>query len=146
NGSSTTAIAGGLTTSRVVDITPHGNLAYIDTVSGSNGLYAINGLPSVQTAATPVITMPSTASPNDFSISPDVQTVYIADDENFSTGSGTGGIQRWDNVGGSYILSYTLASGGNSLGGARCLVVDYSVSGAWGAGTTGAIIYATTSE
>jgi len=87
-----------------------------------------------------------TASPNDFSISPDVTTVYIADDENFSSSAGYGGIERWDYNGSTYSLSYTLATGGNSFGGARTIVVDYSASGSWGAGVNGAVIYATTTE
>ena len=147
NGGATTAIAGGLGGTRVVDITPHGNLAFTDAGdSGLTGLNALSGLPVAQAIPNLVINVGPTASPNDFSISPDVATVYIADDENFSNGTGNGGIQRWDNVGGTYVLSYTLATGGNSLGGARCLVVDYSANGSWGPGVTGAIIYATTSE
>lgn len=147
NGGATTAIAGGLGGTRVVDITPHGNLAFTDAAdSGFTGLNALSGLPIQQTIPSLVINVGPTASPNDFSISPDVATVYIADDENFSSNSGNGGIQRWDNVGGTYVLSYTLSAGGTSLGGARCLCVDYSASGSWGPGAVGAIIYATTAE
>jgi hypothetical protein len=147
NGGATTAIAGGLTGTRVVDITPHGNLAFTDAAdSGLTGLNGLSGLPIVQSTPTLFINVGPTASPNDFSISPDVATVYIADDEAFSSSAGNGGIQRWDNVGGTYVLSYTLATGGNSIGGARCVCVDYSASGSWGAGINGAIIYATTSE
>jgi hypothetical protein len=147
DGGATTAIAGGLAGTRVVDITPHGNLAFTDAGdSGLSGLNGLSGLPIQQTLSTPFINVGQSASPNDFSISPDVATVYIADDENFTTSAGSGGIQRWDNVGGSYQYAYTLPTGGNLLGGARCLAVNYSASVSWGAGVTGAIIYATTSE
>ena len=129
NGGANTAISGSLSTTRIVEISPHGNLAYTDasTSASSNGLFSISGLPNSQiTVGAAVIPLPGTASPNDFSISPDVQTVYIADDQSFSGSTAYGGIQRWDSIGNNaYVLSYTLAAG-NSPGGARCLVVDYS--------------------
>lgn len=147
NGGATSAIAGGLSGTRVVDITPHGNLAYTDVGdSGQTGLNAISGLPTITATPTLVIDVGPTGSPNDFSISPDVNTVYIADDSDFSSAAGYGGIERWDNTGSGYTLSYTLPTGGNSLGGARCIVADYSASGSWGPGVNGAVIYATTSE
>ncbi|MGZ4972444.1 MAG: beta strand repeat-containing protein [Limisphaerales bacterium] len=147
NGGATTAIAGGLSGTRVVDISPHGNVAFTDVGdSGMTGLNTVLGLPTGLATPTLNIDVGPTASPNDFSVSPDVSTVYIADDENFSSSAGYGGIERWDYNGSTYSFSYTLATGGNSLGGARSIVVDYSGSGSWGAGVNGAVIYATTTE
>jgi hypothetical protein len=147
DGGATTAVAGGLAGTRVVDITPSGNLAFTDVGdSGMTGLNAIGGLPTLQSTPTLFIDVGPTASPNDFAVSPGSGTVYIADDESFSTSAGNGGIERWDNQGGTYVLSYTLSTGGNSLGGARCLTVDFSANGSWGPGANGAVIYATTTE
>ena len=94
-----------------------------------------------------------TNSPMDFAASPDLQTVYIADNGTFAgTGNPAGGIQRWDANGTSaygyptYAYSYTLGTGTGSTVGARGLTVDFSATGTWGSGVNGAILYATTAE
>jgi hypothetical protein len=147
DGGATTAIAGGLAGTRVVDISPSGNLLFTDAGDVNlSGLNLVSSLPTQQTLGSLKIDVGTNASPNDFAPSPDSMTVYIADDENFTDSTGSGGIQRWDYNGSAYQYAYSLATGGNSLGGARCLCVDFSANGAWGPGVTGAVIFATTSE
>jgi hypothetical protein len=71
------------------------------------------GTPTANTnqTMTRIINPGSTASPIGFSISPDGNTIYMADDR---TGGG-GGIQKWTMSGSSFTLAYTLSAGLNFL-------------------------------
>jgi hypothetical protein len=128
----------------------NGNLIYSDVLGSSGiGIYGCLGLPMASAGSNILINtgaqFPS-ASPNDFAISPDGQTVYIADDEAFAGSTGGGGIERWDtNNAGGFSYSYTLGPIGldGATNGARSVTVDFSASASWGSGVNGAIIYAT---
>jgi hypothetical protein len=150
NGVGIASVAGSFAGTRVAQ-NIGGNLVFSDGDASPNGIYACLGLP-VNTASAGLM-IAETNSPMDFASSPDLQTVYIADDGAFfGTGTNAGGIQRWDANGTSaygyptYAFSYTLGTGSGSIVGARGLTVDFSAAGAWGAGVTGAKLYATTAE
>ncbi len=135
---------------RVVQIL-NGNLAFTDANGASGpGIYASSGTPEPANGGTGAATLiiDEGGSPVDFAASPDGQTIYITDDQAFG-GSAVqaGGIQRWDaNGAGGYNYSYTLATGTNAAG-ARGLTVAFPASiTTWGAGVTGASIFATTAE
>jgi hypothetical protein len=143
-------VAGSYPGTRVVQIAA-GNLVFSDTGDNGAGIYACSGLPTTTVGTNLMIADPS--SPMDFAASPDLNTVYIADNGTFTgTGATNGGIQRWDANGTSpygyptYALTYTLATGTGSTVGARGLAVDFSAHTTWGAGVTGTKLYATTAE
>ena len=144
NGVGIASVAGSFPGTRVCQII-NGNLVFSDSGASPVGIYACSGLPTNTAGSTLMIA--ETNSPMDFAASPDLNTVYIADNGTFSgTSSQLGGIQRWDGVGGVYTYSYTLGTGTGSTAGARGLTVDFSAAGTWGAGVTGAKLYATTAE
>jgi hypothetical protein len=134
NGTSFTQISTTVTNTRNVDIF-NDNL-YFSTGSGSTrGVYKVgSGLPtsSAQTS-TSEINMGSAASPYGFVLSPDGNTMYVADDR----ASTLGGIYKFTKSGGAWSQAYLLGTG-VSLIGARGLMVDFSGSDP--------IIYATTAE
>ena len=145
-------VAGSFPGTRVAQVV-NGNLVFSDAGTGvlTNGIYACLGLPTA--VASSALMIAESNSPMDFASSPDLQTVYIADNGTFTgTGNPAGGIQRWDANGISgngyptYAYSYTLATGAGSTVGARGLTVDFSATGTWGLGVTGAKVYATTAE
>lgn len=116
------------------------NQLYAATATNSGGItpgvYSVgSGTPTTGTTATQLIATGGTSSPYAFSVAPSGTTVYIADDRSATSG---GGVQRWDFNGTSWGLSYTLALGTGSGGGARGLFVDFS-----GGSPT---LYATTTE
>jgi hypothetical protein len=138
-------------------------IAYSDNPGGSNalgvsynGIMAIAGFPN-SGSAIQVLSVGPSGNPTDFAVSPDSQTVYIADLRPFVSGDfGTngGGIQRWDASGtqllggvtiptwtNSYSLPLSAAGGTN---GAIAVTVDFGAASTWGPGTQGAVIYATT--
>ena len=121
---------------RVVSI--FGGNLYVATAYGSftNGLWRFDGIPTTRTDPVQIIT---NASPSEFAVSPDGNTIYIADDTSIANG---GGLQRWDNAGGLWTLTYTLGTGAGSTLGARGLAVDFSQFTAGPAGL-GAVLYAT---
>lgn len=126
NGTSYTQVSITQTNTRNVEIF-NGNL-YYSTGSGTTGIYQVGtGLPtsSGQTATIVV----AAASPYGFSVSPDGNTMYIADDGAINGNTG-GGIQKWTKSGSTWTRQYTFAVQ------ARGLTVDYS--------NTNAVIYATT--
>ncbi len=133
---------------RVVQIV-NGNVVFSDLGSTPVGLWAFAGEPTAANPLTPTAVLTDGAgAPNDFAPSPDTttfppttSTVYVADISPVANG---GGIQRYDWNGSAYALSYTLGTGAGSTNGASCLTVDFSGHSSWGAGVTGAIIYATT--
>jgi hypothetical protein len=132
--------------SRVVGFDPYGNLAATDVGAGFTGLNVYGGAPMASGAtSTLTIDVGPSGSPNDFAISPDYNTVYIADDNAYTGSTGLGGVQRWDNNGG-WTLTYTLKAGTNSTAGARGLTVDFSQFTGGGVTGTGAVLYATTAE
>lgn len=151
NGSGIAAVAGSLGGTRVAQVAG-GNLIYSDVGVSPIGLYACAGVP--QTTVTASLVIAETNQPMDFAFSPDLKTVYIADNGAFGgTNVPTGGVQRWDSNGGSgpdgfpgYSYSYTLQMGVGSTIGARALTVDFSAASTWGRGVTGAKIYVTTAE
>ena len=144
SGGGIASIAGSFPGTRVVQVIG-GNLVFSDVGVSPIGIYACSGLPTVTASAGLMIA--ETNSPMDFAVSPDLQTVYIADNGAFEgTASPAGGIQRWDGSGGVYTYSYTLATGAGSTVGARGLTVDFSAASTWGTGVTGAKLYATTAE
>jgi hypothetical protein len=105
------------------------------------GLNRFGGLPTLPQIFWPVLSAGASSDPNDFAFSPDGATVYVADGNGVQNG---GGIQRWDFVGTSWLLSYTLAPESSSLAGAFGLLVDFSAFTGGGAPGSGAVIYATT--
>lgn len=123
-----------------------GNL-YCTSGSGNVGLYNLGAEPTslISSNLSPIAI---DASPNDFSISPDFQTIYITDGANVNPPAGAGGIERFDLVGGAYQLQYTIPTttqpGQTGNDGPDGLLVDYSAHANWGQGVTGAIIYTTT--
>lgn len=137
-GASLSLISSGVnsfTNTRVANIL-NGNLFY-STGSGTRGVYAYTGIPTG--TATPTllfgISSGNGSSPYDFALSADGTIAYVADDDSVASG---GGIQKWVLSGGTWTLSYTLALGSGSGGGARQMTVDWS-----GANP---IIFATTTE
>jgi hypothetical protein len=141
--------ANGPADTRVVQVLSNSSLGsnflYTTGQSSFIGLWFASG--AVQSAATVTQLISETSgSPNDFAVSPDLQTIYIADDSLQSSG---GGIQRWDTntLSGGYSLSYTLAdSTGSETNGIRCLVVNWGTATSWGTSVGGETIYATTAE
>jgi len=144
NGGGLASVAGSFPGTRVAQIIG-GNLVFSDAAGSPSGIYACSGLPTTTAGSTVMIT--ETNSPMDFAASPDLNTVYITDNGAFGgTSVQAGGIQRWDGSGGVYTYSYTLGTGSGSTAGARGLTVDFSAASTWGAGVTGAKLYATTAE
>ena len=91
---------------------------YTTSASGTTfGVLAVgSGLPTTagQTATLlngfPTVGGTPTASPYDFYITPDGNTVYVSDD-GAVTGTGRGGLQKWTKSSGTYTLAYTLKTG-----------------------------------
>ncbi len=138
--------SGGGSDTRVVEVgvnQPYANFFYTSAQSGAAGLYwAVGGTLETGNTANPLL-IASAGSPDDFAISPDTNTIFIADD----SPAPQGGVERWDNVGGVYSLSYTLVDGtGTGTNGVRGLVVNWGATTTWGQSVPGAVIYATTAE
>jgi hypothetical protein len=130
NGTSYTQVSTTQTNTRNVEIF-NGNL-YFSTGSGTAGIYEVGtGFPtsSGQTATLVV----AAASPYGFSISPDGNTMYVADDR----ASAFGGIYKFTKSGSTWSQSYLLGTGANNIG-ARGLMADFSGENP--------IIYATSAE
>jgi len=139
SGTTDTQVYGSIQNLRVVGI-GSGDL-YFSTGSGSTtspstrGVHKLSGLPTTAGAvAAPVLDTPSggvaNSSPYDFAINDGGTVIYVADDSSV-------GIQRWDNAGGAWSLSYTLGTGNPNVG-PRGLTVDWS--------GTSPILYAVTEE
>ena len=115
----------------------NGNLCFSSHKTSPVGIWGFTGNPTNLT--TPVVIVassgPATPSPYAFAISPDGQTLYMADDNTIASG---GGVQKYTNNAGTWSLVYTLGTGAASTSGARGLTVDF----------TGAepILYATTAD
>jgi hypothetical protein len=124
------------------------NLVYSDVFGTSgSGLYLCSGTPEPASfgSATATLLLNEGGHPNDFAISPDGQTIYIADSGVFtqSTLKG-GGIQRWDtnSSGGGYVFSYTLPV--DQTNGALGLAVSFPAGiTQWGSNVLGAALFTT---
>ena len=108
--------------------------------SGSGGFTCVNtvgvGTPTGSGNATsPLSGMPTASrSPYSFSISPDGNTMYVADD---GSAASNGGIEKWTLSGGTWSNPYTLLNNGTTTTAVRGLTVDWS--------GTDPVIYATSS-
>jgi sugar lactone lactonase YvrE len=110
----------------------------------TGGLFHFNGLPN---SATLPSQLAATSNPNDFALSPDGNTLYMADGSNLVTAGG--GIQRWDLISGTWTRSYTftnMPAGATGNNGPDGLAVDFSAFSGGGITGTGAVIYATTGQ
>jgi hypothetical protein len=116
----------------------NGNLYYSSQKTSLIGIYAFKGIPTTANADNDTflpVSGPTSPSPYAFAISPDGNTVYVADDNSIAK---HGGIQKYVNISQAWSLAYTLGTGTNSTTGARGLTVDFS-----GAQP---ILYATTAD
>ncbi len=111
-------IYSGISNLRVLNIID-GNLAF-STGAGTTtrGAHVFSGLPTTTATPSQLFNAGSTASPYDFALNPAGNVAYLADDRS------SGGIQRWEMVGGTWSLNYTLGTGGTL--GARGLAVDWT--------------------
>ena len=126
NGSSYTQVSTTQTNTRNVEIF-NGNL-YYSTGSGTKGIYQVGtGLPTTSGQTATLIA--AATSPYGFSMSPDGNTMYVADDGTVNGNTG-GGIQKWTKSGSTWTRQYTFAVQ------TRGITVDYSGNNP--------IIYATT--
>ena len=151
-GSGIPTIVSSLTGTRVVQVIQDGDsedLVYSDPLGTSgSGLYIADPLPEPAANTTTnaaQLALNEGGTPNDFAISPDGNTVYIADGRAYVNSSTQGGgIERWDWNGSGYAFSYALPTIGTN--GAQNLTVYFppTVSD-WGVGAIGAVIYATPS-
>ncbi len=146
NGQGIPALGGGLSGTHVAGIF-QGSVVFSDAESNltQTGVNSFDGLPTGTASTTLLFPVGISADPTDFAISPDGNTVYIADDRTVNGDSG-GGIQRWDFDQVQWTLSYTLGTGSSSTVGARGLAVDFTQFTGDGADGSGAVIYATTAE
>lgn len=127
------------------------NLVYSDALNpNGSGLYFCSGTPEppANGSASAALLLNEGGLPNDFAISPDGQTIYIADSGVFS-GSDVpgGGIQRWDtnSPSGGYAFSYTLQV--DQTNGALGLAVSFPAGIAqWGSNVLGAALFVTDSS
>jgi len=102
---------------RVINIV-NGGLIF-STQNGVAGLYSLGGLPETTALTNLVFATGSASSPEDFAINAATNLAYVADD------SSTGGIQRWEFSGSTWVNAYTLSSGVSGIG-ARSLAVDFN--------------------
>ncbi len=95
-----------------------GNL-YYSTGNGVQGIYRYSGLPTAATAATAFLTgiAGQGISPYDFTLSPDGNTLYVADDAI--------GIQKFSLIAGNWTFDYNFTDG-LSASAAYGLAVDFS--------------------
>lgn len=145
SGNGIVSIGASFSGTRMVQII-NGNVVYSDVGASPLGIYGFSGLP--ESPASPGLLIAETNSPTDFAVSPDGNTVYIADNGTFiGTNSPAGGVERWDGTPpNNYTYSYTLPTGAGTSAGARALTVDFSAQSSWGAGITGAKLYVVSAE
>lgn len=134
---------------QIVNISGTPQLVFSDPLGTlGSGLYIAEGLPEPPASVTTNVTqlaLNEGGTPNDFAISPDGNTVYIADGRAYvNSSTQAGGIERWDWNGSGYAFSYALPTTGTN--GAQDLTVNFpSAVSSWGPGVVGAVIYATPS-
>jgi hypothetical protein len=97
-----------------------GNL-YYSTGSGTQGIYKYSGLPTSATTSTAFITgvTGQGTSPYDFALSPDGNTLYVADDAI--------GVQKFSLISGNWTFDYNFTDG-LSANKAYGLAVDFSAA------------------
>lgn len=97
-----------------------GNL-YFSTGSGTQGIYEYTGLPTASTTSTAFLTgvAGQGSSPYDFALSPDGNTLYVADDGI--------GVQKFSLISGSWTFDYNFTDGLTSSE-AYGLAVDFSAA------------------
>jgi hypothetical protein len=97
----------------------YGGSLYYSTGSGVQGIYRYSGLPTAATAATAFLTgiAGQGTSPYDFALSPDGNTLYLADDAI--------GVQKFSLIAGNWTLDYNFTDG-LSANAAYGLAVDFS--------------------
>ena len=97
-----------------------GNL-YYSTGSGTQGIYKYTGLPTSATTSTAFITgvTGQGTSPYDFALSPDGNTLYVADDAI--------GVQKFSLISGNWTIDYNFKDG-LSANEAYGLAVDFSAA------------------
>ena len=111
-----------------------GGQLYLSTGSGTTGVYAVGtGMPITSGQTNTLLV--AAASPYGFSMNPDGNTVYVADDG--AVGAG-GGIRKLTYSAGTWSQAYILLNDGSTTTAIRGLTVDWS--------GTYPIIYATTTE
>lgn len=103
--------------SRVLNV--YNNDLYFSTGSGTQGIYRIAGTPTSSNAA-PVAFLTGVTgqgtSPYDFALSPDGNTIYVADS--------TAGIQKFTYSGSAWSLAYSFTNSGGGYG----LFVDFGAT------------------
>jgi hypothetical protein len=97
----------------------NGNI-YAAEASTPAGVLEISGLPT--SAATPQVLFSGSSGTFDLAVSPDGNTIYVADQRSIASG---GGIQRWQFDGANWSLAYTLTNGFSPLG-PRYITADFS--------------------
>jgi hypothetical protein len=97
----------------------YGGSLYYSTGAGTPGIYRYGGLPAAATPATAFLTgiAGQGISPYDFALSPDGNTLYVADDAI--------GVQRFSLVAGNWVFNYSFTDG-LSANAAYGLAVDFS--------------------
>jgi hypothetical protein len=127
------------------------NLVYSDALAtNGSGLYICAGtpVPAANHFATAKVLLNEGGRPNDFAISPDGRTVYIADTRPYTNSSTHGGgIQRWDTNSalGGYTFSYSLPVHGTNGGCALTASFPADIA-QWGSNVLGATLFATDSN
>lgn len=143
NGQGIPAVGGGDPGTRVVQVY-QGTLVFSDSEDNTSqtGVNMFDDLPMGTASSSLLFPTGASSDPNDFAISPDGNTVYIADD----SPSDSYGIQRWDFNQVDWSLTYTLGTSDAASVGARGLTVDFTQFSGDGASGSGAVVYATTAE
>jgi len=115
NGTSSSTIQG--INSRVLGY--YGGNLYYSTGSGTQGIYKYSGLPTSATSASPFLTGVASqgTSPYDFVLSPDGNTLYVADDAI--------GVQKFSLTAGNWTFDYNFTDG-LTANEAYGLAVDFS--------------------
>ncbi len=98
----------------------NGNIYCAGAAAGQNGVLKLTGMPT--TASTPAVLFAGSTGTFDLTVSPDGNTIYVADQR---TVSGGGGLQRFQFDGSNWSLAYTITAGFGTLG-PRYVTADFS--------------------
>jgi hypothetical protein len=101
----------------------NGSIYGVSAVPANPGVMRISGLPTAPATLEWLIDTTTTGAgfSSDCEVSPDGNLIYVADDRTGATG---GGIQKWELVGSTWSLAYTLNDG--LAAGARYVTADFS--------------------
>lgn len=99
----------------------NGNI-YCSTAAQPTGVLKMDGMPT--NAVTPTVLFNNDSGTYDLAVSPDGNTIYVADQRNVGANP-PGGIQRFDFDGTSWNLSYVIKNGLGNLG-PRYITADFS--------------------